>query len=74
VLKPPFGVLALAGVRHRSWWIAVALGIASIVVMWPLWLDYVRTLQNSGIPWDYSLYSLPLAVAPVVAWIARTRR
>jgi hypothetical protein len=72
VLKPPFGLLALVGVRHRSWWIAAALMGALSLAMLPLWLDYLATLHNSGVPWLYSLGGIPIALAPLIAWAGRT--
>lgn len=71
VLKPIFAPLALVGIRRRSWWFAAALGLASIVVMLPLWRDYVVAMVNLRIGLDYSLTSLPLMAIPIVAWVAR---
>jgi hypothetical protein len=72
-MKPSFAVLALIGVRHRSWWIAAALGAVSIFAMLPLWADYVLAMRNiRGLDLGYSLGSLPLVLAPLVAWLGRS--
>lgn len=73
LLKPVFAPLALVGARQRSWWIALGLGVTSVVVMLPLWFDYMTAMRNLHIGWDYSLTSLPLMLIPVVAWWTRSR-
>ncbi len=71
-MKPTLGMFALLGVRRGSWWLAAGLGMAFVVVSWPLWLDYVTSLRNArGVDLGYSLGSLPLMTIPIVAWIAR---
>lgn len=70
VLKPTFAPLALVGLGRR--WVAGWLVLAAMSLpMLPLWGDYVITIQNSGIPWTYSLYNIVLPLAPLVAWVAR---
>ncbi len=73
VIKPTFLPFALVGVRRREFWIALAL--------WPLcrsrwprsgW-TIVQAMRNMTIDADYSVGSLPLVLAPVVAWLLRTR-
>jgi hypothetical protein len=73
VIKPTFIPLALVGVRRREFWIAIA-GVAIVSIpMAALWLDYVQAVKNVTIDADYSLGSLPLVLAPVVAWLLRAR-
>lgn len=71
-LKPPFGLLALVGAKRRSWWVGLPFVVVASVLMARLWADYLVTLRNSGIPWTYSLPTLPLVVAPLVARLGRT--
>jgi hypothetical protein len=73
LLKPTFAPLALLGVRHRSWWLALA-GMAVFgLLTFPLWLDYLAAMTNVRASGDYSLGSLPLLMVPVVAWVTRVR-
>jgi hypothetical protein len=73
-MKPTLAPFALLGVRHRSWWLAAALGLVVVVLSWPLWMDYATAMRNlRGIDLGYNLLSLPLMLVPVVAWWARTR-
>ena len=73
VIKPTFLPLGLVSVRRREFWIALAaVGVVSIP-MAALWVDYVQALRNMTIDADYSVGSLPLVLAPVIAWLLRTR-
>ena len=75
-IKPTFAVLALVGVRHRTWWIAAALGLGFVALTLPLWADYLTAMRNArGLDLAYSLGSLPLILIPVVAkTVGRGRR
>jgi hypothetical protein len=70
-LKPSLAPFALIGIRDGRWWVVVvAAAIASIAFL-PMWHDYLVVLMNlrgSGIL--YSLGDVPLALVPVVAWVA----
>lgn len=71
-VKPSLGLLALVGVRHRSWWIAASLGLVFVLLTLPLWLDYVTAMRNlRGLGLGYGLGSLPLMGIPLVAWFGR---
>ena len=73
LLKPSLAPFALLGGGRRSWWVSlVALAVVS-AAFGGLWVDYVRVLVNSHVPLSYSLLDLPLALAPVVAWLGRHR-
>ncbi len=73
LLKPSLGPLALFGARHRSWWIAPGtLGLASLPFA-GLWLDFIKVAANSDATIAYSVQDLPPALAPLFAWLARTR-
>jgi hypothetical protein len=69
VFKPIYLPFALIWIRHRSWWIALALVALVSLLMLPLWLDYLASTRNMTINADYSLGSLPLMLVPIVAWI-----
>ena len=72
--KPTFAPLALIGIHRRSWWVTlVVLGLASIP-FGRAWLDWVAVVRNSDVSALYSLPTLPLMLAPIVAWLAGRRR
>ena len=73
LLKPSLAPFALLGFGRRSWFIALAIVVAASIPFGRLWLDYVTVLQNSGVPVTYSLLDLPLALAPVIAFLGRRR-
>ena len=69
----PFG---LFGIRHRTWWIALAAlaGVSALfLAMWP---DYLRVVVDSRNPagFLYSWQEVPLMFVPLAAWGLRTRR
>ena len=71
LLKPSLGPFALLGIRHRSWWVAVGVVILLSIPFGGLWLDYLSVLRNSGVSITYSVLDLPLAIAPIIAWLGR---
>ena len=73
VIKPTFLILAAVGVRRRSFWLAAGTLAVASIPMAALWLDYVVAMRNMTISADYSVGSIPLVVAPLVAWALRTR-
>jgi hypothetical protein len=73
LLKPSLGAFALLGFGRRSWFIALGVVAVASLAFGSLWLDYLTVLRNSGVPLSYSLLDLPFALAPVIAWIGRTR-
>jgi hypothetical protein len=71
LLKPTFAPLALLGIRHRSWWLALAgMAVFGLLTL-PLWLDYLTVMTNVRASGDYSLGSLPLLAVPLVAYGSR---
>jgi hypothetical protein len=73
LLKPTFAPLALLGVRHRSWWLALGgMAVFGLLTL-PLWLDYLTAMTNVRASGDYSLGSLPLLMVPIVARLGRSR-
>jgi hypothetical protein len=73
LLKPSLGFLALFGARRRSWWIALGILALASLPMAGLWLDYAGVVSNSNVGLAYSLQDLPPSIAPLLAWLARTR-
>ena len=66
--KPTFAPIALLGVRRRSWWVALALlGVVSLAFI-PVWFDWFTVVRNSDVSLLYNLPTLPLMLAPLVAW------
>ena len=71
LLKPSLGVLALWGIRRRSWWYALAAMIAAGLPFGALWLDWGRVLLDSNGSFAYSVPDLLFVLAPVIAWLGR---
>lgn len=74
LIKPSLLPLALLGIRKRSWWIAVGVLTLAAIPFGSLWLDYLTVLRNSAVPLAYSVLDLPLACAPLIAWMGRSDR
>lgn len=73
--KPSLGVLALIGVRRRSWWIAaVALATVGVLPFVPLWLEWPRVILNSTSGALYSIGNIPFMLLPVLAWLVSRDR
>lgn len=73
LVKPSLGPIALFGVRHRSWWIALGVLVLAGLPFAALWLDYAKVLTNADAGIGYSLMDVPPTIAPILAWLARTR-
>ena len=72
LLKPSLFPFALVGIRSRSWWIALAAGIAVSLPFGVMWISWVLVLVNStegGIL--YSLQDVPILLLPIIAWKMR---
>lgn len=74
LFKPSLAPFALIGIRHRGWWITLAVFVLLCLPFGMLWIEYVTVLRNSSVPLSYSLLDVPLAMAPVIAYAGRTRR
>ncbi len=74
VAKPTFAPIALLGIRHRSWWIALAILVVASIPFARVWLDWFAVVRNSNVSLIYNLPTLPLMVAPLVAWLTGVRR
>jgi hypothetical protein len=73
LLKPSLGPFALFGARHRDWWIVLGLLALASLPLVGLWREYVRVVTNSDATLAYSYQDLPPVLAPLLAWLARTR-
>ena len=72
LIKPSLFPFALVGIRNRSWWIALLIGIAVSLPFAGMWIDWVRVLVNStegGLL--YSLQDVPILLLPIIAWKMR---
>ena len=74
LIKPSLFPFALWGVRHRRWWLYLAVFVALSVpfgAMWAQWLSTVVNAQGGGL--FYSVQEVPMVAIGVVAWVARSR-
>lgn len=76
LLKPSLFPFAAVGIRHRSWWLGLALfSLLSLAVL-PMWFDWLTVLMNQSndggllYSWQYA----PMMLIPVLAWWKRTTR
>ncbi len=75
LLKFTLAPFALIGVRHRSWWIALAGLVLVSLLFLPMWLDYLLVVRNGssgGIL--YSVTEVPMVAIPAIGWLGRRRR
>jgi hypothetical protein len=76
LLKPTLAPLALAGIRSRRWWVALAAVAVGSLAFLPMWADYLRVLanaQDSRPALLHSLADVPFLLLPLVARAARPR-
>ena len=75
IFKPTLAPLAVVGVRHRSWWVAVGVAAVLSLAFFSMWPDYVTVLQNAQNPRGplYSIGDIPLVLIGMVAWAGRRR-
>lgn len=72
-LKPSVAPFLLVGARRRSWYIGLVAVAGMSLLFLPEWLRYVAVVRNAvGAGFAYSVADLPLLLAPVLAWAART--
>lgn len=73
-LKPTLAPFALVGVRHRSFWVGMAVFAVVSLAFWPLWWEWLTAVRNGqGLGLAYSLPNLAMPLIPVVAWVTRAR-
>lgn len=73
VIKPSYLPLALIGARRRTWWTAAAVVLIVALPFGSLWSEWISVILHASTNASYSVPSLPLILAPIVAWIGRTR-
>jgi hypothetical protein len=73
LVKPSLAPFALAGFGTRGWLATLLLMAVSAIPLGELWFDYATVLSNAQLSLAYSLADLPFALAPVVAWMGRTK-
>jgi hypothetical protein len=73
LVKPSLGLLAIVGMRRRSWWVAVVVIALLCVPFGMLWIDWANVILNSPADPTYGLRNLPWVLIPVIAWAGRQR-
>lgn len=73
LLKPSLAPIALLGVRHRSWWIALLVVVLISLPFGSMWIDYAKAVLNADQGWTYSLRDVPIVLIPIVAQHGRRR-
>ncbi len=72
-IKPTLAPFALLGVRRRAFWKGIGVFALLALPFGGMWLDYLTAITNArnGFGLDYLLGEIPIALALVVAWLAR---
>ncbi len=68
--KPTFTPLALLGMPRRAWWGALGLMVLVSLPFARVWADWLLVVRNSDVTLAYNLPTVPLAVAPLIPWLA----
>lgn len=72
-LKPQVGFFGVWGIRHRAWWVGLAVLAGLSLLLLPMWFDWLTVVRNGqgsgGIA--YSWQVLPMMLIPIIAWLAR---
>jgi hypothetical protein len=71
LLKPSVAPFALVGVRHRSFWIGLAIFAVCCMLTLDLWREYLTAVRNSDAAWYWSLDDMPPLFIPIVAYLGR---
>jgi hypothetical protein len=76
--KPSVFPFALLGIRDRRWWIVTAAFAVSVVLLWPMMVQWVTAItnargENSGLLYSLSPTALADPLIPLVAWLGRRR-
>lgn len=75
-IKVTLSPFALVGIRSRSWWITVGVGLALSLPFAAMWPDYVTAISNArnGYGLEYLVGEWPIAAALlIVAWVRADR-
>jgi hypothetical protein len=73
LLKPSLLPFALVGINHRSWWLALGVLVLVSIPFGGLWPDYLTAMRNSDLGPFHALRTIPFFLAPLIAWVGRTR-
>lgn len=76
LLKATLAPFALVGVRHKSWWLALAVAGMLAVPFGAMWLDYLTAMSNAESTRgpEYILGEWPIAILLVVGLYRRVPR
>lgn len=72
IIKPLFAPLILLGAADRRTWIGLVAVALFSGMFGTLWLEWAETVRNFRGPPAYTLLDLPMALIPIVAWLARS--
>ena len=72
--KPTFAPIAFLGAPDRRWWIALGVLGAVSVLFGSVWFEWFTVVQNSNVSLIYNLPTVPLMLAPLIAWASSQRR
>ena len=76
LVQPSLFPFALAGIRTRSWWVALAVFLIASALFLPMWLDWTKVVLYARGPFSgllCSVTNLTWMLIPTVAWFTRTR-
>lgn len=73
LFKPAFGPFALIGIRHRSWWVALAIVTVVSLLFAGYWGQYLAAATHWDLPVTRSLANVPILLVPIIAWVGRQR-
>ncbi len=73
LVKPSLAPFALIGIHRRRWWVAMGVLVLAALPFGSMWIDYATVIRNSSLSAGYALVTLPLMLAPFVAWLGRDR-
>jgi len=77
MIKPSLFPFAFVGIKSRSWWLGALALLVFVLVTLPMWRDYATVMLNArGAAANvlYSLWTSPMMLVPVIAWLGSTRR
>lgn len=72
--KPTFAPIAFLGLLDRRWWIALGVLAGVSLVFGSVWFDWFTVVRNSNVPLIYNITTVPLMLAPLIAWASSQRR
>ena len=73
LFKPAFAPFALIGIRHRSWWVTLAIAVVVSLLFLPYWSQFITAATNWDLPITRSIANTPILFIPILAWVGRTR-